>query len=211
MAPPNEGVPVSQSLGRGTVGHPPESAKAVAVDVGLKALARKSFQARVTAWRAPVASPAECPTHNRDVGHPAEPVETPIAALAESPRISVDTDWATDLGGMDSSSPLPGFTLERWEGVIKDAQRFLDRWGVAALSLDWTAEDLFGVHPVAPAARYDCMGLVPLISGGEVIDMRTDRATIRMTSGNGLVYYLRRPNPDAVPIWDLARRSPPTT
>lgn len=203
MPPPNEGVPLSQSLGRGTVGHPPESERPVAVDVGLKALARKSFQARATAWRAPVASGAECPTHHSDVGPLVEPVETPVAALAEAPRISEVTDWATDLNGMDSSSPLPGFTVERWQGVIEDAQRFLDRWGGAALSLDWTAEDLFGVHPVAPAARYDCMGLVPLIGGGEVIDMKPDRATIRMSSGNCLVYYLRRPNLGAVLMWDL--------
>ncbi|MCW5713446.1 MAG: hypothetical protein KIT43_02865 [Bauldia sp.] len=72
------------------------------------------------------------------------------------------------------------------------------------MSLGWTTEDLFGVHPVAPAARYDCMGLVPLIGGGEVIDMLVDRATIRMPSGNCLVYYLRRPNPDAVLLLDVA-------
>lgn len=117
-------------------------------------------------------------------------------------------DWRSGVDRLQPDDPLPGFSNGQWHALIDDGHRFLDRWTDVAFSLGWTTEDLFGVHPVAPAARYDCMGLVPLIRGGEVVDTRTDRATIRMPRGNCLVYYLRRPNPNAVPLWDLARSQP---
>ena len=63
--------------------------------------------------------------------------------------------------------------------------------------------DLFGAHPVAPAFRHDAAGLVNLISGGDVVDIRTDRAVIRTPAGNSLTYYLRRDCRDAVALWDL--------
>jgi hypothetical protein len=45
--------------------------------------------------------------------------------------------------------------------------------------------------------------LVNLISGGDVVDIRTDRAVIRTPAGNSLTYYLRRDCSDAVALWDL--------
>jgi len=87
-------------------------------------------------------------------------------------------------------------------GLIDDGFRFLDRWGTNAASLGWTALDVFGVHPSAPAARYDVMGLVPLISGHDVVAITITSATIRRTSGAELV-WLRRAQVGAVPLWDL--------
>jgi hypothetical protein len=87
----------------------------------------------------------------------------------------------------------------RWRWI-----RFLDRWAAEAIRLGWTAEDVFGVHPAAPGARYDCAGLVPLIGGGEVVSIAADRATIRMPTGGELV-YLRRPRPGAVALWAAGR------
>jgi hypothetical protein len=63
-------------------------------------------------------------------------------------------------------------------------------------------EDVFGVNPEAPGARYDRMGLVPLIGGGTVVSVTTDRATIRQASGATLV-YLRRPRHGAIVVWKL--------
>ena len=51
-----------------------------------------------------------------------------------------------------------------------------------------SALDLFGVHPAAPASRFDAMGLFLLIGGGEVIALTASSATIRRRSGAVLTY-----------------------
>jgi hypothetical protein len=75
--------------------------------------------------------------------------------------------------------------------------------GEEAAALQWGFLDVFGVHVRAPAARYDGMGLVPLIRGGEIVALEGRRATIRMPTGSELT-YLKRPKQDAVAIWELA-------
>jgi hypothetical protein len=105
---------------------------------------------------------------------------------------------------LDPARPLPGFTLAHWQQLVDDGGRFLDRWAHRAVELGWSAEDVFGLNPAAPAARQDSKGLVALIGGGEVTDIRVDRATIKMPSGNCMTYYLRRPTGGAVVVWKLA-------
>jgi hypothetical protein len=72
--------------------------------------------------------------------------------------------------------------------MLSDAENFLSRWGSAARSLGWTALDLFGVHPIAPAARFDVMGLLLLTQGGAVVALTADGATVRRTTGAALSY-----------------------
>jgi len=86
--------------------------------------------------------------------------------------------------------------------LIEDGTAFLANWGSQASGLGWTALDVFGVHPIAPAARYDCMGLVPLIRGDEVVVVNERCATTR-SRGGGLLKYLRRPRTGAVLVWEL--------
>jgi hypothetical protein len=83
--------------------------------------------------------------------------------------------------------------------MLSDAESFLSRWGTVAHSLGWTAVDLFGVHPVAPAARFDVMGLFPLLHGGAVIALTEDAATIRRSS-NAILTYRRGDQAEAVCI-----------
>jgi hypothetical protein len=123
------------------------------------------------------------------------------AALVEY-GAGVPRDWAEGFARLDRSAPPPGFSPKRWQQVVNDGGLFLDRWAAAAARLGWSAEDVFGVHPTAPGARYDCMGLVPLIGGGTVVSITTDRATIRQASGATLV-YLRRPRLGAIALWKL--------
>jgi hypothetical protein len=87
--------------------------------------------------------------------------------------------------------------------LVEDARRFLAEWGVKAARLDWTTEDVFGLHAAAPNARFDCMGLVPLLHGRKVVSLAADRATIRTPSGGTLTYYRDRPHVDAVAAWRL--------
>jgi hypothetical protein len=77
---------------------------------------------------------------------------------------------------------------DRWNHVLSDAENFMTRWGSAAHSLGWTALDLFGVHPAAPAARFDVMGLLLLTQGSAVVALTTGAAMIRRPSGAVLTY-----------------------
>jgi hypothetical protein len=124
------------------------------------------------------------------------------AALIEY-GAGVPREWAEGFARLDLASPPVGFDAKRWRTLIDDGGKFLDRWGGEAARLGWSVLDLFGAHPVAPAYRYDAAGLVNLISGGDVVDIRTDRAVIRTPSGTSLTYYLRRDCRDAVALWDL--------
>jgi hypothetical protein len=126
-----------------------------------------------------------------------------LSAEIEESAIAVQA-WVEAFAILDPAVPLRGHSARVWQQLIADGHRFLDVWGAEAARLGWGTLDLFGVHPGAPAARYDVMGLIPMVRGGEVIAIEPTRATTRMPSG-GLLTYLRRPQPGAVPIWNWGR------
>jgi hypothetical protein len=96
----------------------------------------------------------------------------------------------------------PAIPASRWQQIIQDAGRFLDHRACEAAALGWSARDVFGVHPSVPMARYDTMGLVPLILGGKVeaIDHRLARIG---TLGGSTLTYLRREQNDGVCLWEM--------
>jgi hypothetical protein len=91
--------------------------------------------------------------------------------------------WHAILAELEGKNCPERISPDRWQEVISDAETFLARWGSAAHSLGWTALDLFGVHPTAPAARFDVMGLLLLVQGGAVVALTADAATIRRKTG----------------------------
>ena len=123
------------------------------------------------------------------------------AALMEDGS-GVPREWAEGFAWLDLTNRPTGFTQDRWQRLIDDGGRFLDRWGAEAARLEWQAEDVFGVHPVVPSARHDLMGLVPLIGGGDVVSITADRATIRRGTGAELT-VLRQAVDGAVAVWDV--------
>ena len=114
----------------------------------------------------------------------------------------VPRSWAESFARLDIAEHRPDFSEKAWRELIEDGGRFLDRWANDAARLGWTALDVFGVHPAAPSTTYDAIGLVPLIRGGDVVAIGSDRATIR-TQGGTLLTYLRRPQPGAIAVWEL--------
>jgi hypothetical protein len=114
---------------------------------------------------------------------------------------NLPAEWL-GLSTLSSAEPAEGFSAARWQQILGDAARFVDEWGEQAVRLGWHVVDVFGVHVRAPSARYDGMGLVPMLRGGNVVALNANRATIRMPSGADLS-YLRLPCQDAVPIWDI--------
>jgi hypothetical protein len=86
-----------------------------------------------------------------------------------------------------------------WQRMLEDGRRFLVQWGEAAERLNWTVEDLFGLHdpPENPdpryrrLSRYDATGLIWNLHGREVT-MLTERTAAIATPGGGSVTYYRR-------------------
>jgi len=76
---------------------------------------------------------------------------------------------------------------DRWHQFINDAGIFLDQWGCEAERLGWGAEELYGLHPDAPMARYDRMGLIWMLRGETVIDIIETAARL----SDGLAFYRR--------------------
>ena len=73
--------------------------------------------------------------------------------------------------------------------------------------MGWTDFDLFGVHRHRPQARFDCMGLVPLLRGREVATLSEGKAAIKMAEGRTLTYRRKngvRPN-EACLLWVLSQ------
>jgi hypothetical protein len=127
------------------------------------------------------------------------------AALIEH-GADVARDWAEGFARLDLAAPPPDFSDDRWRTVVNDGGRFLDRWAQEAARLGWQAADVFGVHPIAPSARFDAMGLVPIIRGGDVTSINERSATIRSPGGQFLI-YMRRPSGRAVCLWEIGAGS----
>ena len=88
----------------------------------------------------------------------------------------------------------------RWDQVSRDAVAFTDRWGGTAAALGWSALALLGCSP-GFARRLDRDGLLWLLEGRAVVELRADAAVIATPSGGRLSYY-RRDRAGAVLPWD---------
>jgi hypothetical protein len=104
------------------------------------------------------------------------------------PGTNTPPEWRANLDRPRESNPVRGFSVERWQTRIVDGENFLTSWGERALQFGWADLDLFGAQPKAPAFRFDVMGLIPIIGGGEVVSLTERSATIQTPVGSRLVY-----------------------
>jgi len=123
------------------------------------------------------------------------------AALVEY-GAGVPREWAEGFARLDLGVPPAGFNDARWRLLLDDGGRFLDRWAGEAARLGWEALEVFGIHPLVPSARFDAMGLVPIINGGEVI-LITERSATIQSPGRSKLVYMRRPSSGRVCLWEL--------
>ena len=78
-----------------------------------------------------------------------------------------------------SGNPTPNPT--RWEQAKRDASRFVEKRRDKAAAFGWCDEELFGLHPTAPLARYDVMGLLWMLQGREIVDLTAEWANFGAT------------------------------
>jgi hypothetical protein len=79
--------------------------------------------------------------------------------------------------------------VDRWQWAVEDGRGFLGQWAEQAEALGWSVDDVLGLHPTAPATRYDAMGLVWCLRGSKVVALTANTATIRTESGSLLQFY----------------------
>lgn len=101
-----------------------------------------------------------------------------VAEVGEVPDV-----YAASFARLMQEIPA-GVPVPRWQQFVNDAGLFLDLWGKQAAALAWTPDDLFGMDPAAPLARYDRLGLLWLLQGRAVRLIDANSATI----AGGLVY-----------------------
>jgi len=99
-----------------------------------------------------------------------------------------------------ADAPAPaGYSPHRWLDAVVGAVAFSEEWAEVALQFGWSPLDLFGLHPVAPAARLDCKGLAWMLERrARVVDLTADAATIQTRSGGLLRFYKPFGNTGAV-------------
>lgn len=128
------------------------------------------------------------------------------AALVEV-GAKVPREWAEGFARLQVVRPPAGIAVWRWQQVIDDAGRFLDRWAAQAAALGWRTLDAFGVHPEKPVERFDAAGLVWLLRGAEVVAIAEMTAKVKTTSGVLQTFSRRDPeHPEAVAVWSLEPR-----
>jgi len=111
------------------------------------------------------------------------------------------TQGVADLLAMACPASCPA---ARWEGLREDSYTFLRDHAARAHGLGWTALDLFGVHPGKPWARFDCMGLVPLLSGAKIVTLASTEAVFEKPSGARVTFRRCDQVPsEARPVWSL--------
>jgi hypothetical protein len=92
-------------------------------------------------------------------------------------------EWHAILAGLERQNAPDWLTHNQWSDVFTDSESFLARWGHVADQMGWTALDLFGVHPIRPAGRFDVMGVLLLLRKGEVMTLTADGALMKRPSG----------------------------
>ena len=122
--------------------------------------------------------------------------------VTRPPHRPPPVSWVEGVAGMQAMPPPRGFTPQRWAEAYSDAVRILARYGGELHAKGWTTEDVFGLHPDAPAHRYNALGLVFLIHGGSVPFISGNLADI-VTRAKVMQTYTRAPHPEAVAVWTL--------
>jgi len=117
------------------------------------------------------------------------------------------TEWIEGVARLRTAPAPRGYPQHAWQRLIPDAERFLERWGAQAASLDWQTWELFGCHRRAPWGRIQGMGLVLLLRGDEIAALTATEAVIRTATGAHQTYRRKPADPlhpaERCLMWEL--------
>jgi hypothetical protein len=99
---------------------------------------------------------------------------------------------------------LPGFADDRWRTGTRWCLQLAREHGLAALQHGWTAPDLFGLHPTAPAARYDAMGVAFLMRARDrILSFDNEHPLVLRATGAVHRFVRGSHSPESRPAWQL--------
>ncbi len=105
-----------------------------------------------------------------------------------------------------ADAPIPAWSSKGpWNRLVRDAKTFSDLWLERAVECGWSVNEMFGMNPKPDARRVDLLGLVPLISGRDILALDAFSAVIRNPIGDAGRYYLGFDRSAAVPLWDVVK------
>jgi hypothetical protein len=146
------------------------------------------------------ATPGKLVSFNSSISYP----QVPPPADQQDGLASLPADIVQGLGRLLTMPAPRRFEQVRWSKAVKHAIRFAADWAAVALRLGWTVEELFGLHPVAPDARYDARGLAFAQTDDRCIVAITEStAVIRTSGGANLTFYRRQYPVEATLAWEL--------
>jgi hypothetical protein len=123
--------------------------------------------------------------------------------------VNVPDPWTESYARLRRAPRLRGWSEIDWERMLLDAGDFLTGWGTRAAELGWSELELFGVHRIAPYARLDVMGLIPMLKGARVLELGPTVAIMKRGEGNVLSFYRRNDravrHAEVTLIWNCAR------
>jgi putative DNA primase/helicase len=117
---------------------------------------------------------AECRTPERDEP-PAK--NTGVILPGADSATDVPAPYVQPFRALQSACP-DEVPKDRWLRCLDDARLFFRRWGQQAQRLGWSPQDLMALHPTAPLARHDQMGLLWALRGQTVIDLGAKAAKL---------------------------------
>jgi hypothetical protein len=137
-------------------------------------------------------------------------VTEPANEGTPEPQATASTDRlpqeiANGVSAVQSAEGARGIPPQRWPRVQRDAARLVEGgWVQQALTLGWTAADLFGCDQCAPWHRLDRSGLLPLIGGHDIVELTAQDAALK-TRTSSVLRYRRRPpaRPPVALLWEL--------
>jgi len=150
---------------------------------------------------APNTAPAHGTPHGQTGTSALAPAAAKAAKVAKAPPEALQA-WIEGCRGL-SATPPPAISPARWSRIVDAADRFVSRWGEAALVAGWSTLDAFGCHPERPDVRFDCMGLVLLLDRCRIVTVDETGADLLTDSGARQRYRLRPLPAHTIPLWEL--------
>ncbi|XYD12609.1 hypothetical protein R1A27_34565 (plasmid) [Methylobacterium sp. NMS12] len=110
--------------------------------------------------------------------------------------------WRSSLEDLsEHASPCRYLSPTRWAAMRANALAFIDQFGVEAHRLDWTAPQLFGVHPEHGFLRVEYAGAL-MANDSKVVGVEPDRIVFDRFSG-----YRTKPGQTwGPPVWEYAKK-----
>lgn len=115
---------------------------------------------------------------------------------------STAAEWRANIERLSPhASPCRHLPPARWTEIRKNCLDFIDRFGVDAHRLGWTASQLFGVHPKHGTLRTEWCGALMVHDG------RAHRAEFaRVVFGWTSVHRGKQGQRDGIPVWEFAMK-----